>query len=838
MFRSFCYAGLSFLLLGRLALAAPPAITNVDLRGLQSGGVVTLTLTGSDLMPDPQLVLSLAKVEQKLLPGAAANKVQFEVKVPAAAEAGLYNVRVATGQGVSNAVVVAVDGLPESAVAEQAASLPIAMHGALAGSARQVVRFTGQAGQEILCEVEANRLGGKLRPVLHLYEPSGRHLAWSLPSPLLEGDTRLSAKLPVDGEYRVELHDLQYASPAPNFYRLKIGSWAFADIAWPPTVGEEPADVALIGNLPQPITRTAAADDRSPQPAAWPQGMLASGPRVVIRSSLQRQLLEQESPNAATTDLGSAPVAACGRLLTANEQDRFQLQVTPGSNLKLAVQAAVLGSPIDAMIEVQNEKGGKLAGNDDANGSPDPELTYTVPKEVETLWVVVSDALGRGGPTHVYRLLVSLADEPAAPDFTLRFEDDRLQVARGQFSVLPVQVDRTQFTGPIELRLSQLPPGVTCAVASAEGDADGALLLVQAAAGSSACLVTRLVGATNTQELTAVRTGRNGTSPLVNSRPWLASELAVAAYQPDVPFTIDWEKTDEPVRLVLGAKLTLPVVCQRPVGADGPVRLTLLTSQTAPQNNGRVDPNRTLRTEAAAVEIPADSKAQAAFNAVEAADKVLAAAEQQRVAAEAAKPVDEAKLAAAKQAETVAAEKKAAADKAAEEAAAAANNTLPVPILAPGDLTASAYQLAFKAELLSRDKRQVLATAYTPIVRHAAINPLAIEPAETSYEAQLAASGAVVKVAGKVLQSDGMKGDITVTLEGLPAGVPVPRVIVKADQTDFEFDVRFPASHMPGELTDVRLTASGKYDAAARVLVSAPPVPLRFDLLPPATESK
>ena len=49
----------------------------------------------------------------------------------------------------------------------------------------------------------------------------------------LRGDTRLEAKLPADGEYRLQFHDLQYAAAAPSHFRLKIGHWSYADLAFP-----------------------------------------------------------------------------------------------------------------------------------------------------------------------------------------------------------------------------------------------------------------------------------------------------------------------------------------------------------------------------------------------------------------------------------------------------------------------------------------------------------------------------------------------------------------------------------------------------------------------------
>jgi len=141
----------------------------------------------------------------------------------------MYNLWLANANGISGKTVVAVDHLPQRAFADKVDSLPVALHGTVGGSAKLRTTFVGKKDQNILVEMEAKRLGGKLRPVLHLYDEAGKHLAWSMPSPALRGDTRLKVKLPAAGKYTIELHDLQYAAPPPNHFRLMIGMWQFAD---------------------------------------------------------------------------------------------------------------------------------------------------------------------------------------------------------------------------------------------------------------------------------------------------------------------------------------------------------------------------------------------------------------------------------------------------------------------------------------------------------------------------------------------------------------------------------------------------------------------------------
>src|SRR4029079_14016628 len=131
-----------------------------------------------------------------------------------------------------------VDRLPQKPAAAMIEQLPAAVHGTVGGSSMVETKFPGKAGQQLIAEVEAQRLEGKLRPVLHLYNAKRRQLAWSWPTPALQGDTRLEATLPEDCEYTIALHDMEYGPPGPAHYRVKVGQFAYVDQVFPPVVAK------------------------------------------------------------------------------------------------------------------------------------------------------------------------------------------------------------------------------------------------------------------------------------------------------------------------------------------------------------------------------------------------------------------------------------------------------------------------------------------------------------------------------------------------------------------------------------------------------------------------
>src|SRR5438105_1588802 len=57
-----------------MATAAAPQLNSITLRGLQSGAVTTLTIEGTDLLPDPRLLLAVPIASQALKGTASPNR--------------------------------------------------------------------------------------------------------------------------------------------------------------------------------------------------------------------------------------------------------------------------------------------------------------------------------------------------------------------------------------------------------------------------------------------------------------------------------------------------------------------------------------------------------------------------------------------------------------------------------------------------------------------------------------------------------------------------------------------------------------------------------------------
>src|SRR5439155_7443363 len=228
---SYCLAFVFIVWLSATASAAPQ-ITNISLRGLRSAATTTLTIDGADLLPEPKILLAIPIRAQSIKPGATASRVQMDVTLPQV-PAGMYKLRIANAKGVSNSVLIGIDDLAQIPYGTHIDQLPAALTGNLAYGTTLQTSFTGKKGQRLVVDLEARRLGAAFDPVVELYDARRVQLAYAQGHTTLQGDARLEAVLPADGQYLVELHDLLYQGGNPDYFRLKIGTLAFADLLYP-----------------------------------------------------------------------------------------------------------------------------------------------------------------------------------------------------------------------------------------------------------------------------------------------------------------------------------------------------------------------------------------------------------------------------------------------------------------------------------------------------------------------------------------------------------------------------------------------------------------------------
>lgn len=746
-------------------LLGAPTISNISLRGLQIGGSTTVVIDGSDLLPNPELLTSFPISAQTVKPDAKPNRIEIEVQIPPQASPGIYQLRVANGKGASNAIAIGIDRLPQQPFAAEASALPVALHGRLTGTQVLATKFRGTKGQKFVADVEAQRLGGQLKPILRIKDSAGRQIAWSPALTSIAGDARVTAVLPADGDYTVEMHDLLFRGAEPGFFRLKLGELSYADTAFPLGIqsgSKAPVTLGLT-NIPSgsggEVDATAIAVPTDLGAAISVPMFSGSQPRVATTQHVEA--VETPTAPGMRQVLSAVPTAVSGRLSQPMEEDQFAFPAKSGSKLRVEVFAQRFGSPVDGVLFVRNEGGGQIATNDDRPGDPDPALEFNVPDNTNQLVVALRDLLGRGGNEFVYRIEIT---DLGAPDFSVTADTDRINISGEATETLRVQVKRSGYNGPIKLAFQGLPSNLQVTGDEIAAGATVGLVSLTAPAGAPIHALIKMTATGSMGDVQIQRPVRTPENRVSKHFPWLRNELGVAVTEPS-PVRIAWAGPVESP-MMLSEKLPLTVALQRAEGTKGNVKLRLLTTQVMPRkkvkenNQDREvdDVERALRLDGE-VSVPADAK-QATAN-----------------------------------------------------------------VIVPADLPVQDWGLVVAADLYSPDDKVVIATTTTTVVSKRPVVPFSVELAAVANLEAKAGMGETGKLVGKIRRQPGFAKPVVLTLDGLPKEYESPKATIAADKEDFEFPVSFAYGAKPVELKDAKLVAQFQPDPKnAQLLVRSSPV--------------
>ncbi len=160
------------------------------------------------------------------------------------------------------------------------------------------------------------------------------------------------------------------------------------------------------------------------------------------------------------------PVTVNGRIFPREDVDLWAFEAKQGQTITCEVNAARLGSPLDARIEVLDPQGRPIAESDDGLG-PDPLLHFKAPVD-GTYQVKILDINVRGGQSLVYRL--SLTTAPYV-DFLYPLGGPRGVATRFEFVGAEVP------SGPLEIVLPKEGPEVQTHRIEHQGQHSNAFLL-------------------------------------------------------------------------------------------------------------------------------------------------------------------------------------------------------------------------------------------------------------------------------------------------------------------------------------------------------------------------
>ena len=460
---SFCVLSILFILSNPSHVsAAIPTLHVAHPIGAQRGQELTITLHGANLTWETTILTDIPGTFELLTPASrpadAPKSLQFKAKLAADIPTGVYPISVHTADGVSNRVLFTVGPWPivfekdpnESPKAAQALQMPVVVNGSLTPADQDYYRITAAAGQRIVIETEAQRLGMGADTTLELFDAAGKQVAMNDDAPGLGMDSRIDAVLPAAGEYVIYVHDTKFGSVNPNQYRLKVGETQFAETLFPlggPREGER--DVKLLGgNLSQPMP--ALVTDVQARTVAWTTASLSPEQSAALPFKFAvgngHEIIEPRLGGLLELEPG---VVMNGRIAKPGEVDLYQLPARPGERWHIDVEAASLGtSQLDGLLTVYDDNRKRIALADDGN-QLDPQLRFTVPAHARRVLVTLEDLHGRGGDAFGYRLT---AYRPT-PDFSIRVLADRVNIPRDGWAQVPIEITRSAYNGPVQARL-------------------------------------------------------------------------------------------------------------------------------------------------------------------------------------------------------------------------------------------------------------------------------------------------------------------------------------------------------------------------------------------------
>ena len=323
------------------------------------------------------------------------------------------------------------------------------------------------AGQWMVAQLDAYTLDSPLDAMLHLTDSNNVKLAFQHDGCRL--DPRLAWQAPRDGTFIIKVAgfayppraDVQFAGEASAVYRLHLHTGPFVGHLFPPVmVAGATNQWQMAGwNLPAELQFGDAWDGED----GWLERVWLSDPQfqnlVSVPVTTQPPSLETE-PNDHPGDAQAAivPFAMHGRLQGPGDVDCFRFVAKKDVRLDVAVQAAAMDFPVDAVVEIHDAEGKELTRKDDTHQDADPAFDWKVPEDGDYT-LTVRDLFGRGGSDHVYRIVVT----EARPDFEATLEAHTFAVERGQETDVKIEANRLAgYDGKLKIRAEGLPDGVAC----------------------------------------------------------------------------------------------------------------------------------------------------------------------------------------------------------------------------------------------------------------------------------------------------------------------------------------------------------------------------------------
>lgn len=466
---------------GLLNAASPDFSTSIP-RGGKAGTEVRVSLVGSRLSDAEEILFHQPGMGFKDLKVVDDRKVEVTLVIAPDCRLGEHHFRIRCRSGISYARNFWVSQFPNHDEAEPnddfAAPQRIPMNVTVEAEAKpeetDYYLVSVKKGERLSVEVEGLRINNipqniAIDPYVAILNKDRFEIASADGSALLKQESILSIEAPEDGDYVVEVRDSAYQGRGR--YRAHIGNFPRPTAVYPAggKAGSE-MEFALLGDVkgsyPVKVKLPAAAENDRHGVFAANGGWLPPSPNEV-RVSPFENFLEKEpnNSNAEASDAGAIPVAFNGILGTEGDVDFFKFTAKKDQAFQFRVFANAIGTPVDPVLTIYNEKMGGLGSSDDADGTKDSRVDFKAPAD-GVYYARINDMLSRGGADYVYR--IEPVEAPPTIDVSmpemLRRDFQYMKqfdVPRGGHYAMVVTTTRKGVSGDLRFEMPALPAGVT-----------------------------------------------------------------------------------------------------------------------------------------------------------------------------------------------------------------------------------------------------------------------------------------------------------------------------------------------------------------------------------------
>lgn len=481
--RALAAFGLSALVAwGGLLNAASPDFSTSIPRGGKAGTEVKVSLIGNRLSDAEGILFHQPGMGFKDLKVVDDRKVEVTLVIAPDCRLGEHHFRIRCRSGISYARNFWVSQFPNHDEAEPnddfAAPQRIPMNVTVEAEAKpeetDYYLVSVKKGERLSVEVEGLRINNipqniAIDPYVAILNKDRFEIASADGSALLKQESILSIEAPEDGDYIVEVRDSAYQGRGR--YRAHIGNFPRPTAIYPAggKAGSE-MEFAMLGDVkgayPVKVKLPAVAENGRHGVFAANGGWLPPSPNEV-RVSPFENFLEKEpnNSNAEASDAGAIPVAFNGILGAEGDADFFKFTAKKDQAFQFRVFANAIGTPVDPVLTIYNEKMGGLGSSDDADGTKDSRVDFKAPAD-GVYYARINDMLSRGGADYVYR--IEPVEAPPTIDVSmpemLRRDFQYMKqfdVPRGGHYAMVVTTTRKGVSGDLRFEMPALPAGVT-----------------------------------------------------------------------------------------------------------------------------------------------------------------------------------------------------------------------------------------------------------------------------------------------------------------------------------------------------------------------------------------